>query len=159
MEFEPKTEREIRDAMVLTPGVYDFEVIKAEEKTSKKGNAMIELTLNIFPDDGKPRIVRDWLLGSMELKLNRFCRATGLEQVYNEGAITAFACEGVGGKVKLTVDSDPNYGDRNGVKDYIPAAAVVGELKADTAPEIPTKKTDAKKLEEQLAAAGDDIPF
>ncbi len=155
MEFEPKTEREIRDAMVLTPGVYDFEIVKAEEKVSKKGNAMIELTLSVFPgDDSKPRQVRDWLVGSMELKLNRFCRSVGLEDAYRDGLLTAFACEGVSGKVKLTIDSSTDYGDRNGVKDYMPAEAAKVAEEPEAAP--PKK---AEPMEAQLAATGDEIPF
>lgn len=158
MEFQPKTEREIRDAMVLPAGTYDFEVTKAEEATSKKGNPMIALTLNVFPADGtSPRQIRDWLVGSMELKLNRFCRATGLEEAYNAGELNAFACDGVSGKAKVGIEPSAEYGDRNTVKDYVPALETPA---AKTAPAAPAaKKPDPTQYEQELVAKGDEIPF
>lgn len=146
--------------MMLAAGEYDFEIVKAEEKTSQKGNAMIVVDLKVFPTDGTaPRFVRDYLVSSMELKLNRFCRCVGLEDAYNEGAVTAFACEGVAGRVKLGCESSTEYGDKNVVKDYVVPKA--GE--AATAPAAkasPDSKTaKAVEFEDQLAAAGDDIPF
>jgi hypothetical protein len=120
MNFDPKSESEIRSSMVLPPGVYDFEVAEATEKVSKAGNDMIELQLRVFPGDGgSPRLLRDWLVSTMELKLNRFCYATGLEDAYNEGSLTAFACLGASGQCRVTVEGDEKYGDQNRIKDYV----------------------------------------
>lgn len=122
MQFTPKSERQIRDALLLPPGEYDFEVVKAEDKVSKtSGNEMIELQLRIFHEDGSPRMVRDYLVSSMELKLNRFCRAVGLSEAYQDGNLTAYACEGVSGRCKLTIQANEQYGDQNSVKDYLVA--------------------------------------
>ena len=59
MEYTPRQDREIRDALCLQPGVYDFEVAEATEKVSKKGNDMIELKLRVFAPDGSTRFVSE----------------------------------------------------------------------------------------------------
>lgn len=119
MKTNPRSERDIRDEMVLPAGEYDFEVESACDKTSQKGNEMIELTLCVFAEDGSTRKVRDWLLTSMELKLNRFCYATGLQDAYIADELTSFTCQGATGKVKLGIEDSDEYGKQNRVKDYI----------------------------------------
>jgi hypothetical protein len=165
MQFEPKSESEIRSSMTLSPGVYDFEVSEAHEKVSKAGNDMIELTLRVFPiDGGSPHLIRDWLVPTMELKINRFCRAVGLEDAYADGTLNAFTCGGVAGKCRISVEADEKYGDQNRIKDYIPAE--VAEFQRDPEPTPAPKKTKpAKKPKDveqewaELAAKDDQIPF
>ena len=48
LEFQPKTEEELKTFVLLPEGEYDFDVIGAEEQTSKSGNAMIKLTLKVY---------------------------------------------------------------------------------------------------------------
>lgn len=162
MEYTPQSEKDIRSKMVLTPGIYDFEVVKAIEKQSKNGNDMIELTVRVFPaDDTAPRLVRDWLVagsGLGELKINRFCHATGLQDDYFAGRFNALSCEGATGKLRTTITSDEKYGDQCSIRDYLV------EKKSEAAPAKQSAKQPAKpkaepSYEEQLAAAGDDIPF
>lgn len=167
MEYTPQAEREIRNAMVLPPGIYDFEIAKAVEKTSKAGNDMIELTVRVFPaDGGAPRLVRDWLVGGAslgELKINRFCHATGLEGTYFNGKFGADVCEGAAGKCKTTVAPSEKYGEQCSIKDYLPVSSTTPE-EAPAAAQKESAKASAKKkaeptYEDKLAAANDDIPF
>lgn len=160
MEFSPKTEREIRDAMVLPAGEYDFEVAEAEDKTSKNGNEMIELQLRVFGEDGGARMVKDWLLPTFELKLNRFCRAVGLSDAYETGTLDAFACKQMSGKLKLGVEDSAEYGKQNRVKDYVAPEIAPEEFNQDD-PGPPTPKGVPAAQTRAARAAGqdDDIPF
>lgn len=170
MQFNPQDERELKGAMLLTPGEYDFEVAKAKDAISKSsGNEMIALTLRVFPnDDGNPRLINDYLVpGSTmgELKINRFCHAVGLQDVYFSGELTGIACEGVAGRCKLTIQFSEEYGDKNTVRDYI--VPVADEYAQDVPTEpVPKAKSKAKKKSEPLqddlasaAVADPDIPF
>lgn len=171
MQFNPQDERELRGAMLLTPGEYDFEVVKGKDAISKSsGNEMIALTLRVFPnDDGSPRLINDYLVpgSSMgELKINRFCHAVGLQDVYFSGELTGIACEGAAGRCKITVRASEEYGDQNSVKDYI--VPVADEYAQDVPVEPAPKATKAKPkkkaepLADDLAAAAvadPDIPF
>ena len=174
MEYQPRQDREIRDAMCLQPGIYDFEVAEAAEKVSKKGNDMIELKLRVFTPDGSTRFVNDWLVPGSDmgdLKLNRFAHATGLQDAYFAGELNGFNCTGATGKVKTTIQTDETFGDQVHVKNYVVPSEVVYEEVQHTPPDdynqdvpqdVPPKQTKralTDKYEDALKAGGDDIPF
>jgi len=162
MKYSPSTEKELRSAMVMDPGIYSFEVISAKDATSKKGNDMIELTLRVFPNDpdSGPRIIKDWLVAGSplgELKINNFCHCVGIQDAYFAGEFSAFQCEGQAGSLRLTIQASEQYGDQNSVKAYVVPKAdqsepVNGQAKA--AADLTTKD-----LAEALASADKDIPF
>ena len=158
MEFDPQSEQEIKSKMCWPPGEYDFEIVKGEDTTSKKGNSMIALELRVFhPEREHPKVLRDWLVGAMELKLNRFCRAVGLFDEYQSGQLTGFACEGRSGRLKLTVEPNAEYGDRNAVKDYIPVGEVSSK-NGEVVQGVPASQTKAA-LARDNGLSEDDIPF
>lgn len=180
MEYSPQSEREIRNQMVLPPGEYDFEIVSGKDTVSKtSGNEMIALSVRVFPHDASsPRLINDYLVpGSSlgELKINRFCHAVGLEDVYFAGDLTGVACEGAAGRLKLTIQSSERYGDQNSVRDYI--VPMEGDESSQAAPAeaigVPAQQTKRamKKtheanealqedgFEKQLATNNDDIPF
>jgi hypothetical protein len=167
MQFEPRTEQELREARNLPNGVYDCEVADAKEGPSKAGNDMITLSLRVFPNDGgSPRLLRDWLVCFQELKINRFCRAMGLEDAYNNGTLTAFSCIGAAGKCRVKTESSEEFGEQNKIADYIPAE--VAEFQREQEPTPVPKKTKAAKkpkdVESEWEAVAaktpdEDIPF
>lgn len=171
MEYNPRQEKEIRSNMTLPPGVYDFEIEGATEKVSKKGNDMIELSVRIFPHDGSsPRLIRDWLVAGSdlgELKINRFCHSTGIQDAYFAGELTGFTCQGVSGKCRLTVTADEKYGDQNQVKDYMPIGFDENAQEVQGVPASQTRRANKKANEELQEAATEavgarddqDIPF
>lgn len=121
MDFTPKTEKALKEEMLIPVGEYDFECVKAEEKTSKSGNPMIAINLKVFVGDGV-QYANDWLMTtnpSMEFKFRHFCEATGLLQAYEAGRITPDDIKGVAGRVKIGQKDDAQYGPQNTVKDYL----------------------------------------
>jgi hypothetical protein len=125
MRVTPRTQEEIDLENLIPAGVYDFEVVKAEDKISKKGKEegltepnMIELNLKVFHGDGYS-FVRDWLLEAMPGKLLHFVNEAGLNDKYADGEFSAADCHGKCGKVKIVVEeAKGGYDAKNSVKDY-----------------------------------------
>lgn len=120
--FPPRTEEEV--SRILQPGIVEFEVIKAEEKTSKTGNLMLELTIKCFDQKGKSNLVSDYILTdtNWEWKLRHFCFSCGLDQLYESGKLADVDCFGKRGKahIKIKHDASGQYKDKNVIDDYIP---------------------------------------
>lgn len=125
MQFEPKTEKQLREEMLMPPDEYDATVIEAEDATSKKGNPMIALVLRVYRKDGRTAQLRDWLMPTMGLKLLFFCEAAGLKDKYASGDVTADDCHQRDVRVKVGIrkDATGQYPDQNTVLDYIPRGA------------------------------------
>ena len=125
MNFQPKTEQEIQDAKLWKKGEYDFEVVEAEEKTSKaSGKPMIELRLRLT--DGKvARTISDYLLAEMPEKLRHASEACGLLDRYDTGNLSGNEFKGRRGKLKLGIEKDKKkvYPDKNVVLDYVCAGS------------------------------------
>lgn len=156
MRVTPKTDEELNP--LLMPGEYDAEVYQAEEKTSQKGNEMIELRLKVYHDVGTI-ILRDWLLDSNTIsasKLKRFCESAGLLDLYAAGELVAESCVGAAVRVRLTIKADPQYGEQNAIGGY------VGRRKLPLNPKPKAEGTGVSAA--QMAAvneqfSADDIPF
>jgi hypothetical protein len=145
--FTPKSEKELN--ALAEPGDYDFEVLKAEDQTSKSGNPMIYLKLGIYNGDAMRWHISDYLVAAMEAKLRHFADTTGLLARYESGQLAAQDCVGRAGRVRLGIEQDKEgkYPDKSVVKDYCvrPAKPLPGPI----APTVPTPP-----LEESI-----DVPF
>lgn len=149
MQFKSKTDDEIQRESLIPAGVYDFQVISAQDKKSKTSGAdMIALELSIYVGD-KERVCKDWLMESMAFKLRHFCYAVGLGSKYEDGSLTAADCNGRAGKVRLVVKESEQYGPQNNVKDY-----VVPDADAKEPAMTPATATKAA-----AAPVDDGIPF
>lgn len=150
MRFEPKTRQQIEDEekkrleeSLLPKGTYDFEVFRAEDKISSKGNDMIAIDIRVFAPDGSMPFVKDWLLEVMAFKLRHFCETTGLIGKYDDGSLCAEDCLRASGKVQLDIEkAKGNYGPKNVVKDY------------GAGPE-----SDQMPKEKAVSEEDDDLPF
>lgn len=130
MQFEPKTrEQAEKDSQfpVWEEGIYGFEVAKAEAATSKKGNEMIKLTLNVQNDEGHSQIIFDYITSIMALKLLDACEAMGLLDNYESGKLEPWQFEGKIGELRLIIRPETRdkeagkvYSPKNEVKTYIP---------------------------------------
>lgn len=126
MKFDSKSREELARESLTPPGEYDFEVMRAEETTSKKGNEMIKLKLRVFVQNGEIHVY-DYLVSGMEYKLANFCDAIGRSQDYDAGSIEAESLVGACGKLRLIIEDaqkDPDTGEtkyppKNAVKTYI----------------------------------------
>ena len=115
-------------------GEYNFIVAKATEKESEKGNAMIELQLQIETDDDDGLLVFDYLVFTRRLyaHIDDFWESTG--DVIKKGekvTLEAEDCQDRRGRVRLYVEE---YQDKlsNKVKKYLKPGS--GSLKDSSQP-------------------------
>jgi Protein of unknown function (DUF669) len=152
MRLTPKTEEEIQEAGLMPEGCYDFEVIHAEEGTSKKGNEMIIIELAVFDATGRRREIKDYLMEAMAFKLRHFCETAGIIDDYNAGILDADNLTGKTGKV--TIGKEPakgNFRAKNTVVDY-------GENHSDPKPDVVSHPRPTTGVSTEVPA-GDDGPF
>ena len=121
MQFTPKTEKEIIASKLFERGTYDFEVLFAWEKISKRAsNPMIELRLRVSNDNGHTKTVTDYLVASNAEKLRHAALALGLLHKYDEGSLSENDFWGLKGRLKLGIEKGLNgCPDRNVVTDYV----------------------------------------
>jgi hypothetical protein len=159
MRFTPKPESEVSGNGLWPEGIVDFEVMEAEETTSRNGDDMIKLKIKVFNETGGSRTVYEYLLGtdSMQWKVRAFCAATGLLDQYETGELDAIDMEGRTGKAKLVIQKDKTgqYGDKNAIGSYIahvekPKAAAVRK------PEVRRAQVARPAPQDDLS---DEIPF
>ncbi len=144
MTFKPRSEEEVKAAMLAPKGDYDFQVLEAEDTVSKSGNAMIKINIGIFRGEAMSNRVFDYLMPAMEAKLRHFCDTCGILAAYEAGTLSAEDCKGRSGRVKLIIEEDETgkYDPKNVVKDYICrgakplAGAVAPVTQATNVPEL-----------------------
>lgn len=165
MKFQPKSHEEIEKEAAargpLKPGVYDFETTFAGEKLSQSGNEMIELELRVYDGDGGSRKMRDYLVSTpgMAYKLRHFCESVGLADKYECGEIQDFDLDGTTGKVRLGLERQAGYAERNKVVDYVVDAGA--PKSARVSPERPAARPAERKPAMVSADPfeDDEIPF
>lgn len=152
MQFNSRSREELARESLTPPGEYDFEIISAEETTSKKGNEMIKLKLRVFVENGEIHVY-DYLVAGMEYKLANFCDAIGRSDDYDNGEINADNLVGCAGKLKLVIEEaqkDKDTGEvkwpaKNAVKTYIAGKKgqeKMAERRVKTAPTAAVKTDD-----------------
>ena len=152
MKFTPKTEKELKEAMLWPAGEYDFEVLESSPavgsaQSKNPGLEYIKLKLRVFNQDGATKLVNAVLHPKMEWAMRAFCYETGIENEYESGELSHSDCVGKTGKVQLKIKQAE--GD-------FPAKNEVGNWGA---------KEEKKKLEAKPAASkqpannSDDVPF
>lgn len=143
MKFAPKTEQELYN--LLPAGIYDCEVMEAEDKVSTAGNDMIAMRLSVFDKDGKRHTVKDYLMEKLAYKLRHAAYAFGLSEDYEKGTLEGIDMQGKAGKVKIKITRDPEgkYPDKNEVVDYI----------------VPPEGAKTVTKAQRDATLGDQIPF
>ena len=152
MQFNSKSREELARESLTPPGEYDFEIMRAEETTSKKGNEMIKLKLRVFVENGEIHVY-DYLVAGMEYKLANFCDAIGRSDDYDDGEINADNLVGCAGKLKLVIEKEQKDKDtgevkwpaKNVVKTYIAGKKgqeKMAERRVKTAPKAAVKTDD-----------------
>lgn len=162
MQFESKTEEQIKAELVMPEGEYDFEVTEAVNKVSRAGNDMIEVKLKVFAPDGGFRMVTDYLMPKMAFKLRHFCETTGLMDRYDAGNLTAMNCENRTGRVLLQIEPERKGKDKDGNDKTFPPKNSVGDYaKPSGGGELSGKYRKASVPSDPVSGEddGDSVPF
>lgn len=159
--YTPMTEQEAIEERfnLLKEGEYDAVITASQDKVSaNSGNPMMDITLQVFDEEGKARDVRDFLVftKTMMWKVIHFADSSGLLKEYESGRLCSEVAIGHRVRVKITIEEGGEipqdklkgksvgnrYPDKNKVEDYV-------------------KKEDQKPLEKKIEDdpfSDDDIP-
>jgi len=132
---------------ILPNGIYDFEVIKAEESMSKNNNPMTKLILNFFGDDGITYPVPTWLVATdkMIYRIKQFFECVGRPELYGK-EMEDYEWLSLCGKAETEVE-EQEIVNKVGVKTKMKFVKVTNFI----------PKENAKAADENLE--DDDIPF
>jgi hypothetical protein len=156
MRIEKPISQKDADASGFEPwraGEYDFTVQAAEETTASSGNDMIKLTLHVFNEAGRHRVIFDYLVNSekVQYKIRHFADAVGLTRQYESGELSEDDCVERSGRLKLGIKpANGNYPAGNDVRDYLPRKA--GDAPVADRPAVRQKAKAVADLD-------DEIPF
>jgi len=150
--YEVLTEQEATEERfnLLKEGVYDAVISASEDKISaSSGNPMMDMTLQVFDENGRGRDVRDFLVftKSMMWKVISFANSANLLPEYEQGKLCSEVAMGQRVKVKVGIESGAEipfdklkgkpvgskYPDKNKIGSYI---------KRDSSGEANTSKDD-----------------
>jgi hypothetical protein len=117
----------ICDFTVLDEVTFGTKTIRTEDTTSKAGNDMIVLALEVFHGESEHgKVIIDYITGAMEFKLRHAMASCGVTKnpVYAKDFI------GKSGKVKIGIQKskDEQYSDKNIVSDYVAKADATVEV-------------------------------
>jgi hypothetical protein len=124
MKFKSLTEEELQMASLVPKGVYDYQVIVAEDKISQAGNEYTSIHLIVWDESGKEHVIFTNM--ALAKLLKHFCDVNRMQEEYKSEDIPSekFLMKN-GGKVVLDIEGEkPNpkggfYRAKNIVIDYI----------------------------------------
>ena len=152
MQFTPKSADEIAADGLMPAGVYDFEVESATEAQSKAGNDMMVVKLAVFDDEGKRRLITDYLLEVIAYKLRHAAECVGALDQYENGTLSPADFDGKSGRVKIKITpAKGDYPAKNEVADYVVAEPSHAPVRERPAP----ARAPAMASDDPF----DDIPF
>lgn len=141
MQYTPKSEKQIIEENLWPVGIYGFEINESVEKQSKtSGKDMFALKITLSNDEGRTKIIDDYLLEAIAYKLRHCAVACGLENEYDTVSLKDYMFTGKTGLLKLGIQKNKTgqYPDKNVISDYItekdapPASPRTPKVLADT---------------------------
>lgn len=123
MKVTPISEKDAAEAGLRTRGLYDFEVLEADDAMSKNGNDMIELKVKCYDSEGRGFNLFDYLVSSpgTAYKVRHYASATGQLAQYEKGELRADDQPGKTGRCQVDIEPAKNgYPAKNKVADYVP---------------------------------------
>lgn len=122
MNYKPASQKEVNEARLIPAGEYDFEIIKAEEKSSKeKGRPMLIVNHKVFVGDSFRFLNRMFMLDDDSFgSLRNLCECCDLLPQYESGKLERADFQGKAGRLKVKVGYDDYRGeDVNKITKYI----------------------------------------
>lgn len=152
MQYKSITQKEANEARLLPKGDYDFEITKAEQKTSKikppatEGRPMLAITHRIFVGESFRLLTSYFMLDDDRFgQLRNICEALGILDKYEAGTLEPADFDQGCGKLKLGVKHNDFKGeDENKVSRYI-------------VPKVAAPAT--RQPDDAAPPADDDVPF
>lgn len=110
---------------LIPDGVYDFVVPSAKFAVSENANDMIVLTVSVTDAAGKKHELKDYLGQFYIKKVKQFCRATGLESLFDKPELKASDFVNARGLCVVGIKTgEGSFRDSNVIKSYLPPGSV-----------------------------------
>lgn len=142
MRYDPKNAK----PPLIADGIYEAEIVNAEEKRSKQGNDMLQVTYTVFVGSTQ-RILDDYFVNdnpSGLTRLKKLCAAIGHDFEGGEVGPGDVMGKSLKLKIKTQKSKDPQYDDKNVAAGYM---GINDEVQSETPAEVVT------------GGHGDNIPF
>lgn len=154
--YQPLTEQEAMNErfQLMKEGEYMGFVLSSEDKMSaNSGNSMMDMTLRLYDDEGKPHDVRDFLVFTkgMMWKVVHFAQSAQIMKDYEDGKLCSETAMDKRVRVKIEIEPGKEipidklngkavgskYPDKNKVADYIVRAEEHQSVDSDLNDDIP----------------------
>lgn len=161
MKYKPKSEEQIAKERLIPDGIYDFEILEANDGCSKSGKDMITLKMRVYLPSGNSISLTDWLVATEEMswKIRKFAESIGMLAEYETGELIADDMPGRSGKVQITSKDDPEYGPQNRVKGYGEPKSRKGTHELAVGGKRPLRNPGPPTRPDNDLQEDDDIPF
>ncbi len=158
---------------LLPKGEYDACIVKSEDKvSSNSGNPMMDMTLEVYDNEGRGHTVRDFIVftKSMMWKAIHFAKSAGIIDQYKSGQLCSMGAQGKSVRVKIGIEEGriipedklqgklvgSKYPDKNKVEDYINKSSKPSPSTQGSYTRPATKNTSADPLD---VLDDEDVPF
>jgi hypothetical protein len=116
-------------AGLIPDGDYDATIVKAEEKLSKAGNAMMECVLRVYGPSGQTVEITDWLMEALIWKMQHLSKAIGHD--FEVGHLHPNEVIDQNVRVKIVTQDSDKYGKQNRIGDYLGAGSTTATTVQD----------------------------
>jgi len=125
MRFKPVTAEDAakQESGLWVDGVYDYEVVEAEEKISNSGNEMTELKVRVLDQSGDYKMLYEYLVNTekAQFKIRQFAASCGLLDAYETGSLMEGEMIGRTGQCEVgTQAAQGTYPAKNRVTRWMP---------------------------------------
>jgi hypothetical protein len=140
LRFNPVITEQKSNDYSLNKGKGTWNVLFAQEKISKSGNEMIELTLELKDCKGKTGKIFEYLLVSNDKSLwktENFFKSAGKPEIYSSGAFGAGECMQLSGQCEIDNEENSFNGNvtvRPKIKAFVPMSAEYQAISSGVAP-------------------------
>lgn len=143
MNFIPLSNEELeKQRQKLSPGDANFEITDALEKTSSKGNPMVELHMKVWDSEGTEGNIRDYITDGMQWKIKNLLESIDRVDWYSAGKLPAQSLIGLAGRCHLYLQKNGEHAGKISVKDYLPSTPGMNIAKKVLGGSIEPKKDD-----------------
>lgn len=160
IQFTPHSDEyfeEESEKLRFEEGEYQFEIINAVEKKSKSDKPMIELEVAIYHQDGRNKVIKDWIVmdGLMAWKLKRVCQSINKEKIWESGSVYAEDLKNGVGSCVVKLKPSQNDKDKKflSVDRYLPRNTTQSSYQQDGQISI------NENIAPPIVSLDDDIPF
>ena len=154
MKIDRNAQPEHTERKILPAGTYRAKVESSIRKTSKSGAMMWEVQFS-FPDEPDARWCYEYFVENEknQWKFAQFYDSIGLDSDDTDDMKDIYGEEPL---VSLVIETDPNYGDRNRIKRFLP----LPDVDVEPAPDAKPAKTVRTKHNAGITPIKEeDLPF